>query len=68
MILQKHEIKNNTADEAREYLEAALALTLELDPPQDLRSHVFVQAVGLLSGKQIVVEQMQAMPNGMRLP
>lgn len=68
MILHKREVQNNTPDEARGYLADALALTVELDPPEDLRPHLFVQAVALLSGKQIVLEQMNQLPNGMALP
>lgn len=67
MILQKKEIQNYTADEVRDHLVNALNLTTELDPPADLRVPVFNQAVGLLSGKQIIVEQMQQSPNGLQL-
>lgn len=67
MILQKREIQNYTADEVRAHVTDALNLTTELDPPSDLRAAVFNQAVGLLSGKQIIVEQMQQSPNGLQL-
>jgi hypothetical protein len=63
VILQKREIMNNTDAQVSEYLTAALLLVAELDPPGDLREAVFNQAVGLYSGKQIVVEQIQ--PNGL---
>lgn len=68
MILQKKEIMNNTPEQVRAAIVDALNLVADLDPPTDLRAHAFNQAVGLFSGKQIVVEQMQASPNGLRLP
>lgn len=67
MILQKKEIQNYTQDEVRAHIGDALALLDEYDPPADLREAVFVQAVGLYSGKQIIVEQMQTSPNGIQL-
>lgn len=67
MILQKREIQNYTPEEVREHVVAALNLTAELDPPTALAEAVFVQAVGLYSGKQIIVEQMQTSPNGIQL-
>ena len=68
MILNKHEVPNNTPEQARGYLTAALNLVVELDPPSDLREQLFVQACAMLSGKQILVEQMQMSSNGLSLP
>jgi hypothetical protein len=65
MILQKREIMNNSDAQVNEYVCAALLLVSELDPPEDLRVAVFNQAVALYSGKQIVVEQVNA--NGLGL-
>jgi hypothetical protein len=68
MILNKHEVRNNTPEQVGLYLQSALDLVDELGPPDDLREAFFTQAVGLLSGKQILVEQMQTSPNGLTLP
>lgn len=68
MILNKREIQNSSPEQVREYIVDALNLTAELDPPADLRVEVFKSACNLLSAKHVVVEQMQASPNGLRLP
>jgi hypothetical protein len=57
MMPQRTDIPNNTPEQAREYLEAALELVEQLEPPAELREHVFNRAVELLSGKQILVSQ-----------
>jgi hypothetical protein len=57
MILKKREIQNYTPDEVSDHLRAALELVAYFEPAEDLRVPLFNQAVGLLSGKQIMVEQ-----------
>jgi hypothetical protein len=54
------EIPNNTPDQVRQYLAAALELMEELEPAEDLRAPFFVKAVDLLSAKQIFMVQPQS--------
>ena len=66
--MQRQEIPNNTPEQVRAYIAAALALVDELEPPDDLREAVFTAAAGMISGKQIVMIQPQpvdfgALPN-----
>lgn len=49
---------NNTPAQVREYLTDALAIVAELEVDGDLRGLVFTKAVELLSGKQIIMEQL----------
>ncbi len=58
--MQRQEIPNNTAEQVHEYLTAALLTVDEIDPPDDLREACFTAAVNLISGKQIMVAQPQA--------
>lgn len=58
--MQRQEIHNNTPEQVREYLNAALLVVDELAPPLVLLGEVFTAAVNLISGKQIVVSQPQA--------
>jgi len=60
----RQEIPNNTPAQVREYVQLALDLVAELDPPQDLREQVFAQACALYSGKQIVMVQPQPIDLG----
>jgi hypothetical protein len=53
----RHEIMNYTLEQVRGHLADALELVSELEPAEELRPSVFVQAVSLLAQKQIVVEQ-----------
>jgi hypothetical protein len=64
--VQKQEYQHNTPEQVRDYLREALAIVDELDPPDELRAALFVQAVGLLSAKQIVFEQMPALTSLIR--
>jgi hypothetical protein len=59
--MQRQEQPNNTPEQVREYLRDALAVLDEIDPPAELREAVFTQAVSLISGKQIVFMQPQAL-------
>jgi hypothetical protein len=71
--VQRQEIPNNTDDQVEEYVTKALNLVRDLDPAPDLRAAVFEAAVGLYSGKQILVSEPQPVDlsgirewNGMR--
>jgi len=55
--VRKTEYQHNTPEQVREYVEAALALVEELDPPADLREACFTQALNMTSAKQIFYEQ-----------
>lgn len=58
--MRKTEVPHNAPEQVRLYIEAALELTEALDPPDDLRSIVFLKAVDLLSAKQLFFEQSPA--------
>jgi len=51
------EFRHNTDEQVREYVEKALALVAELEPPDDLRGLVFSNACTFYAAKQIVMEQ-----------
>lgn len=61
-MIHKAEVVHNTDDQVREYLRKALALTDELEPPEDLRAIVFQSAVNLFSSKQVVLQQGPDLP------
>jgi hypothetical protein len=54
--------KHNTPEQVRGYLDDALAIVAELEPPGDLRALAFGKAIDLLAAKQIVFEQPQVFP------
>jgi len=53
------ESRHNSDEQVREYVEKALALVAELDPPDDLRGRVFDQACTFYAAKSITLEQVQ---------
>jgi hypothetical protein len=57
MTMQRTEHPNNTPEQVREYLQTAANIVADLDIAPDLVPHAFVQAVGLVSAKQVVLEQ-----------
>jgi hypothetical protein len=57
MSMRQTEYPNNTPEQVREYLQQAADITAELDVAPDLAGIAFSKAVDLLSGKQIVLEQ-----------
>jgi len=57
MSMRQTEYPNNTPEQVREYLQTAADIVAELDIAPDLIPHAFVQAVGLVSAKQVVLEQ-----------
>jgi hypothetical protein len=57
--MQRAEIPNNTPEQVREYVQQALALVDDLEPPKDLREAVFTAACGLFGSKQILMQQPQ---------
>ncbi len=57
MTMQQSEYQNNTPEQVREYLQTAADIVADLDIPPDLIPHAFVQAVGLVSAKQVILEQ-----------
>jgi hypothetical protein len=57
---------HNSDEQVRDYLQAALALVANLEPPDDLRGVCFAKAVDLFAAKQIFYEQaapLAALPN-----
>jgi len=56
----RREEHHYTKEQVREHLLAALTVVDELEIPDDLRSAAFTKAVELLSGKQILFEQVPA--------
>jgi hypothetical protein len=57
MSYRQQEYPNNTPEQVREYLQTAADIVAELDIAPDLIPHAFVQAVGLIAAKQVVLEQ-----------
>lgn len=53
---------HNTPEQVRDYLRQALAIVDELDVPDDLRGLAFNRAVELVSGKQVVLQQLAPAP------
>lgn len=66
--VQRQEIPNNTPAQVLAYVNAALALVDEIEPPDDLRASVFEKACDLFSGKQILMMQPQAVDLGVLAP
>lgn len=62
--MRRTEIPNNTPEQVMAYVRAALVVLEEVDPPADLREAVFTASVGLISGKQIMMEQPQPVDLG----
>jgi hypothetical protein len=54
--VRKIELDHNTPEQVREYLADALAVTEELDPPEDLRVALFAKAVDLFSAKSVTID------------
>ncbi len=63
--MQRQEIPNNTPEQVRAYIEAAITLVDVIEPPAELREQVFVAAVNLIASKQIALTQPQPLPLGM---
>lgn len=72
--ITRREIFNNTSDQIREYLKTAENICREQGYPPDDYPDVFVAVLGLVSGKQIIMEQtptvgmdlssLRGLPNG----
>lgn len=60
----KVEVPNHTPEQAKGYLEASLELLDTLPVPEDIRGEFFVQAVQLLSGKQVILQPQGVPPIG----
>jgi hypothetical protein len=62
--IQRQEIPNNTPDQVFAYVNAALALVDQIEPPDDLRAPVFEKACDLFAGKQVLMVQPQSVDLG----
>ncbi len=62
------EFHHNTPEQVRDYIVAALELVRDLEPDEDLRVSVFLQACQLISGKQVVIEQIAPVLPNMVVP
>lgn len=60
--MRRIEHQHNTREQAKAYLETALAIVAELEVTDDLRVPCFEKAVDLVAGKQIMFEQAQPLP------
>ncbi len=65
---RKSEIPHNSDEQVREYVEKALALVDDLDPPSDLRVAAFVKAMELYASKQVMIEAIQPGIGGLAIP
>jgi len=63
--MRQTEYQNNTPEQVAGYLQTAANIVAELDIAPDLIPHAFVQAVGLVAAKQVVLEQVGL---GMAMP
>jgi hypothetical protein len=67
MTMRTSEYPNNTPEQVREYLQGAADAVEDVNIPPDLIPVAFEKAIDLLSGKQIVLEQVglgMAIPQG----
>jgi hypothetical protein len=67
MSMRQTEYPNNTPEQVREYLQGAADAVESVNIPPDLIPVAFEKAIDLLSGKQIVLEQVgigMAIPQG----
>jgi hypothetical protein len=67
MTIRTTEHHNNTPEQVREYLQSAADAVEAVNIPPDLVPVAFEKAIDLISGKQIVMEQMglgMAIPQG----
>jgi hypothetical protein len=62
--MQRQEIPNNTPEQVVAYLNAAVEAVTQSDVPPELQEIAFGKAVDLISGKQIVLTQPQAIDLG----
>ena len=58
MSVRRHEHPDNTPEQVRDYLRAALELVAELEPPDDLRVATFTKAADLFASKHVTLEQL----------
>lgn len=56
-MFQKSEVQHNTDLQVVEYLEKALEVVADLDPPEDLRVVVFEKAADWFAAKSVTLEQ-----------
>jgi len=64
MQVTRREIPNNSPEQVMEYLERAMRIADDLTSDPETWAVVFAQAVPLLSGKQIIMEQAPTLPLG----
>ena len=65
MSMRKVELFFSTEEQVREFIEYGLALVDDIEPPEDLREAVFVQAVTLRQARHVQWEQIGL---GMAIP
>ena len=61
--MRKQELYHNTPEQVEQYIRDAVQMVETIDPPADLRAPVFEKACDLLAGKQVIYEQVGALPN-----
>jgi hypothetical protein len=55
--MRRVEYPHNTLEQVKGYLDDAVTIVAELDPPDDLRTAMFTEAARLLSAKHVTMEQ-----------
>lgn len=68
MLRKTDELRFWTPPDVLEVLRVALELVADLEPPDDLRSAAFSEAVRLLGNKHVVMEQVQLGASAMAIP
>lgn len=64
-LVGRKEIQHNTREQAKGYLEDALAIVAELEIDDELKGLAFTKAVDLIAAKQVMLEPVT--PTGVRL-
>jgi hypothetical protein len=67
-MMRQTEYQHNKPEQVRDYIQDALTLVAELDPPEDLRVAVFAKAADLYSSKQVLLEQIGMLDGAMATP
>lgn len=55
--MRRHEVVHNTPEQVAGYLDEALRIVAQIEPPEDLRAIAYGKAVDLLAAKNITIEQ-----------
>jgi hypothetical protein len=66
--MRQTEYPHNKPEQVVQYVQLALALVEDLDPPEDLRVPTYMKAIELFASKQVVLEQVGVLDGHMAIP